>query len=64
MAKHLYEQAGGNPSQGPKGEMANPKPSAGTGNDFPDVPEANSQAADHGRGDNEAGESEPDDSSA
>lgn len=46
MAKHLHEQAGGNPSQGPKGEMANPKPSAGTGNDFPDVPEANSEAAD------------------
>jgi len=73
MAKHLHVQAGGNPSQGPKGEMANPRPSVGTGNDFPDAPEANIEAADHDRseneggdnegGDNEASENEPDNSS-
>ncbi len=41
MAKHLHEQAGGDPSQGPTGKMANPQPSPGTGNDFPDVPAGN-----------------------
>ena len=36
---HLRQQAGGNPSQGPKGEMANPTPSPAAGEDFPDAPE-------------------------
>jgi len=57
MAKHLHPQAGGNPSQGPKGEMANPQPSPGAGNDFPDAPEANSEGAEHGRADSEADDS-------
>ncbi len=48
MAKHLHEQAGGDPSQGPTGKMANPKPSPGAGNDFPDVPEGNAPGGTEG----------------
>lgn len=36
---HLRESDGGNPAQGPAREMANPEPSPGVGNDFPDAPD-------------------------
>ncbi|MDW3213266.1 MAG: hypothetical protein R8G01_04655 [Ilumatobacteraceae bacterium] len=38
MARHLHQQAGGDPSQGPVREMANPTPSPEAGRDFPDAP--------------------------
>lgn len=37
--KHLRQQAGGNPSQGPDADMANPTPGPNVGGDFPDAPE-------------------------
>lgn len=41
MARHLHQQAGGDPSQGPVREMANPTPSPEAGHDFPDTPPEN-----------------------
>ena len=37
---HLRQQAGGDPSQGPVREMANPEKGPDVGNDFPDGPDA------------------------
>jgi len=36
---NLRQQAGGNPSQGPEAEMANPTPGPNVGGDFPDAPD-------------------------
>ncbi len=38
---HLRSQAGGNPSQGPHPDIANPTPSPSAGEDFPDRPAEN-----------------------
>lgn len=40
---HLRQQAGGNPSQGPVREMANPEAGPDAGNDFPDGPDASDE---------------------
>ncbi len=44
MARHLHQQAGGEPSQGPVRDMANPSPSPAAGNDFPDAPDGDDDA--------------------
>lgn len=44
MARHLHQQAGGDPSQGPVREMANPTPSPEVGQDFPDAPSSNRES--------------------
>ena len=36
--QHLPAEAGGHPSRPPAREMANPDPSPGAGNEFPDAP--------------------------
>lgn len=38
-AKHLHSEAGGDPTQGPHPDVANPAPSPSAGNEFPDHPE-------------------------
>jgi hypothetical protein len=37
--KHLRNQAGGDPAQGPHPDLANPTPSPSVGHDFPDHPD-------------------------
>lgn len=55
MARHLHQEAGGDPAQGPVRELANEPPSPRADEDFPDAPDERS-APSGGRGDLDADE--------